>query len=91
MNALLLGQRQDISKELTTNYSKAGAVHILAISGLHVGIILVLLSFVLKPLDRVKKGKFIKLILVISFLWFFCSIGRNVCIRNKSCNYVFLP
>lgn len=75
MNALLLGQRQDISKELTTNYSKAGAVHILAISGLHVGIILVLLSFVLKPLDRVKKGKFIKLILVISFLWFFAVLA----------------
>ena len=51
MNALLLGQRQDISKELTANYSKAGAVHILAISGLHVGIILVLLSFVLRPLE----------------------------------------
>jgi len=75
MNALLLGQRQDISKELTANYSKAGAVHILAISGLHVGIILVLLSFVLKPLERVKRGKLIKLVLIISFLWFFAILA----------------
>jgi len=75
MNALLLGQRQDISKELTANYSKAGAIHILAVSGLHVGIILWMLSFVLKPLERYKKGKGIKLALVVLFLWFFALLA----------------
>ena len=75
MNALLLGQRQDISKELTANYSKAGAIHILAVSGLHVGIILWMLSFVLKPLGRYKKGKVIKLVLVLLFLWFFAVLA----------------
>ena len=75
MNALLLGQRQDISKELTANYSKAGAIHILAVSGLHVGIILWMLSFVLKPLERFKKGKVIKLVLVVLFLWFFAVLA----------------
>ena len=75
MNALLLGQRQEISKELSDNYSKAGAIHILAVSGLHVGIILLILSFVLKPLERVNKGKLIKLVLVILFLWFFAVLA----------------
>jgi len=75
MNALLLGQRQEISKELSDNYSKAGAIHILAVSGLHVGIILLILSFVLKPLERVNKGKLIKLVLVIIFLWFFAVLA----------------
>jgi len=75
MNALLLGQRQEISKELSDNYSKAGAIHILAVSGLHVGIILLILSFVLKPLERVNKGKLIKLVLVILFLWFFALLA----------------
>ena len=75
MNALLLGQRQDISKELTANYSKAGAIHILAVSGLHVGIILWMFSFVLKPLERYKRGKGIKLALVLLFLWFFALLA----------------
>lgn len=75
MNALLLGQRQEISKELSDNYSKAGAIHILAVSGLHVGIILLILSFLLKPLERVNKGKLIKLVLVILFLWFFAVLA----------------
>ena len=75
INALLLGQRQEISKELSDNYSKAGAIHILAVSGLHVGIILLILSFVLKPLERVNKGILIKLVLVILFLWFFALLA----------------
>jgi competence protein ComEC len=75
MNALLLGQRQEISKELSDNYSKAGAIHILAVSGLHVGIILLIFSFVLKPLERVSKGILIKLVLVILFLWFFALLA----------------
>ena len=75
INALLLGQRQDISKELIANYSKAGAIHILAISGLHVGIILWILSLVFKPLESFKSGKVIKLFLMILFLWFFALLA----------------
>ena len=68
MNAMLLGQRQEISKELADNYSKAGAIHILAISGLHVGVILWILSFVFKPVEIFRKGKIIKLVFIIFFL-----------------------
>ncbi|MGK0329613.1 MAG: competence protein ComEC, partial [Polaribacter sp.] len=75
INALLLGQRQDISKDLITDYSKAGAIHILAVSGLHVGIILLILSFIFKPVERFKNGKFIKSILIILTLWMFAFIA----------------
>lgn len=37
--AMLLGAREDIDRSLRTSYSRAGASHILAISGLHVGIV----------------------------------------------------
>ncbi|HKL90321.1 MAG TPA: ComEC/Rec2 family competence protein, partial [Allomuricauda sp.] len=43
IQALLLGKRDDISENTYNNYKNAGAVHILAVSGLHVGIILFLL------------------------------------------------
>ncbi|WP_203257454.1 ComEC/Rec2 family competence protein [Hyunsoonleella ulvae] len=75
INALLLGQRQDISKEVYTNYTNAGAIHILAVSGLHVGIILLILSFVLKPLEKLKHGKLIKTILLVLILWGFAIIA----------------
>ena len=42
IQALLLGHRHDIDKELSDHYKAAGAMHIMAISGLHVGVILVM-------------------------------------------------
>ena len=75
INALLLGQRQDISTELYNNYKNAGAVHILAISGLHIGIILLILNFLLKPIELFKYGKFIKLLILVIILWLFALIA----------------
>ena len=75
INALLLGQRQDISEEVMQNFQKAGAVHILAVSGLHIGIIMLLLNFLLRPLEIFKKGAEIKLVLVVLFLWFFAFVA----------------
>jgi competence protein ComEC len=75
LNALLLGQRQDLSRELLTDYANAGAIHILAVSGLHVGIILLLLNFLLKPIRSIQNGNFIKLILIVGFLWCFAFIA----------------
>ncbi|MFD2563974.1 ComEC/Rec2 family competence protein [Aquimarina rubra] len=76
INALLLGQRQDIDNDTLTDYRDAGAIHILAVSGLHVGILLMLLNFILKPLDRFKKiGKMAKTIIIILLLWCFAVIA----------------
>ncbi|MCF6347400.1 MAG: ComEC family competence protein [Flavobacteriaceae bacterium] len=75
INALLLGQRQEISKDIIQNYQNAGAVHILAVSGLHVGIILLMLTFLLKPLEKLKHGTFIKLVLIIILLWTFAIVA----------------
>lgn len=75
IEALLLGQRQQISKELQTNYANAGAIHILAISGLHVGILLFLLQFLLNPLERFNYGKSLKLLLLLSILWSFAFVS----------------
>ena len=69
IQALLLGQRNDISKEIYRNYKNAGAIHILAVSGLHIGIVLLLCQFLLKPLERLPGGKIIVLILTVILLW----------------------
>ncbi|WP_430411662.1 ComEC/Rec2 family competence protein [Kordia sp.] len=75
IEALLLGQRQQISKELQTSYANAGAIHILAISGLHIGIIVLLLNFILKPMTRFRRGKLLKLLLMIFILWSFAIVS----------------
>ncbi len=75
INALLLGQRQEISQEVYSDFAAAGAVHILAVSGLHVGIIMLILQFFFKPLERLPKGKTLKICCVVLCLWIFAVIA----------------
>ncbi len=75
IKALLLGYRQDISKNLYEDYANAGAIHILAISGLHIGIILIMLNFLLGFLKRYKYGLYVKTGIILILLWSFALIA----------------
>lgn len=75
IQALLLGQRDDISVRVYDAYKNAGAVHILAVSGLHVGILLLVLQLVLRPLERLRKGKSLKLLVIVISLWGFALLA----------------
>lgn len=73
--ALILGQQQDISPEIIRDYQYAGAVHILSVSGLHIGFILLFVTFILKPLPNTKRGSLFKLIIILSSLFLFGIIA----------------
>ncbi|WP_158974466.1 ComEC/Rec2 family competence protein [Cellulophaga sp. L1A9] len=75
IQALLLGQRNDISEETYDNYKDAGAIHILALSGLHIGVLLLILQFLLHPIERLMHGKKIKLIIIGILLWGFAFLA----------------
>ncbi len=75
VNALLLGQRQNLTSELQQSYIGAGAIHILAISGLHIGIILLILTSFFKPMHYFKHGKLAASIIIISILWMYAIIA----------------
>lgn len=71
-SALVLGFRNQLDPDLYQAFSDTGAVHVLAVSGLHVGIVCAVLIFFL---DRIKsKRKWIKIfkaITLILLVWFF--------------------
>lgn len=69
--ALLIGYRDDLDRDLVQAYSNTGVVHIIAVSGMHLGLIYGLLMFLLKGLNRSKRLKVIKAILIITLLWLF--------------------
>ncbi len=75
IKALLLGYRHDIDENVHQNYKEAGALHILAVSGLHVGIILLFIQYLLKPLERLRGGKILKLFLCVLLLWGFAFLA----------------
>ncbi|MEM9647938.1 MAG: ComEC/Rec2 family competence protein [Bacteroidota bacterium] len=75
IQALLLGYRGDISADVYDDYKNAGAVHILAVSGLHVGILLLFLQFLFTPLSHLPKGKILKLLVIVLSLWVYAFIA----------------
>lgn len=73
--AMILGYRNNLSHELYTSYTDTGIVHVLAVSGLHVGIIASLLLFVLKWVpEPTKKIRFAKTVIIISAICFYALI-----------------
>ena len=72
--ALLYGYDKDIEDEVTDAYSKTGTLHVLAVSGMHVGLIFMILSWLLKPLEKLKRGKKLIPIFQILGIWIYAVI-----------------
>lgn len=73
--ALLFGEKTELSKEITTNYTQAGIIHILAISGLHIALIYGIVLWLTKPLLRFKKGKLYIFLISLCILWFYAILA----------------
>lgn len=70
--AMLLGLRRKIDPELYRAYSSTGAVHVLAVSGLHVGILAQIIEFFLSFFVRkLKIPKYVIPPVVIIFIWLY--------------------
>jgi len=69
--ALLIGYKEDLDKDLVQAYSNTGVVHIIAISGLHLGLIYIMLVWIFGRLPFIKRSRFLKVLLILGSLWFF--------------------
>lgn len=74
VNAMLLGVRDDIDPDLYKAYSAAGAVHVLSVSGLHVGILFNVLVWMLGFLKKSRRTKANVGVLQLLMLWFYALV-----------------
>ncbi|MBO4874317.1 MAG: ComEC/Rec2 family competence protein [Bacteroidales bacterium] len=70
MSAMTMGYSDILSDEIRHAYSSAGAMHILAVSGLHVGIIYGIIVFLLSFIKN-DKLNWLKVVLTISLIWLY--------------------
>jgi competence protein ComEC len=73
--ALLTGNKQYFDDDLRNSYVASGTVHLLAVSGLHVGIVFMILNFALRFMDRRKKLRILKGCIILVTLWMYASIA----------------
>ena len=82
VSAVSLGEKKALSDQLREVYSTSGVSHVLAVSGLHVGIICWML-YVLLPAFLFRKLEWLRELLVMSVLWIYAiAIGTPVSITR---------
>ncbi len=74
--ALLLGQRDDLPAELTENWRRAGTAHLLAISGLHVSVVLGVA--LVAGASLFGRRRYAHVLIPLAFVWFYAAMsGMN--------------
>ncbi|MCH8904093.1 MAG: ComEC/Rec2 family competence protein [Bacteroidetes bacterium] len=90
-SAIILGYKNELGHELKQAYAASGAMHILAVSGLHVGLIYVIFSHILSFLHKIRYGKFIKALLMLFVVWSFAVItGLSPSVERASIMLSFI-
>lgn len=74
ISALVLGKRDYVDEDIRKAFADAGTVHILAVSGLHVGIIYLFISLILGKTLKGRRLRFVRLILGLLVLWLYAGI-----------------
>ena len=91
VSALSVGYKDDLDAEIKQSYSSTGAMHVLAVSGLHVGIIFIIFNFLLSFLDKKKWQKIFKSFLLIALLWFYALLtGLSPSISRAALMFTFI-
>jgi competence protein ComEC len=72
--ALLIGYKEDLDKDVVQAYSNTGVVHIIAISGMHLGLIYLGLVWLFSKLPFIKRSAITRVILILVCLWLFSLI-----------------
>lgn len=91
VKAILLGDDDTMEPELKAAYAAAGVSHILCVSGMHVGVIFMILNFLLKPLDLFKGTRILKAILLLLAIWLYAHItGLSASVTRSATMFTFV-
>lgn len=69
--ALFLGWDDDLAPETQSQFRQAGITHLLCVSGLHVGIVALMVGYLLSFIGNHRRGRIIKGCITLLVIWFF--------------------
>jgi competence protein ComEC len=85
LSALATGNRDLLNGNIISNYASSGAMHILAVSGLHVGILFVFLNMLFVKHNKYRWWRFIRFTFIFIIIWFYAFItGLSVPVLRAS-------
>jgi competence protein ComEC len=90
-SALVLGITDGLDNDLMGAYAATGALHVLSVSGLHVGILYLLMMLLLKPLLKLKHGKWVVAGISLLILWIYaCVTGLSPSVLRAVTMFSFM-
>ena len=92
-STLILGYRANLSKDVISAYSKTGTMHILSVSGMHVAIVFIVLAFLMRPLSKHSRLRYLSAFIIISSIWLYALItgfSPSVCRAAMMLSFVVL-
>jgi competence protein ComEC len=89
--ALITGYENELTPDIVSAYAATGALHVLAVSGLHVGIIFMVLNVLLRFMEKSKRGKIVRYFIIITFLWFYAFLtGLSPSVMRAATMFTFI-
>ena len=89
--ALLIGYTNDLDRDLVKAYSNTGVVHIIAISGMHLGLIYILLIWIFAKIPVINQSKILQVILMLTCLWLFAILtGAAASVLRSAVMFTFI-
>ncbi len=89
--ALVIGEEGNISPEIRSAYSASGSMHVLSVSGLHIGIVFIMLKFLLQPFLKKAKWKAWIMPGIVLLLWIYSFItGLSPSVQRATLMFSFV-
>ncbi|MBD1397081.1 ComEC/Rec2 family competence protein [Pontibacter sp. JH31] len=73
-SALILGVKDELDNSIRDAYAQTGTMHVLAVSGLHVGLIYGFFAFILAGLKRTARQRVVYTVIILSILWLYAFV-----------------
>jgi competence protein ComEC len=91
ISAILLGSDDKLDPNLAQSYASTGVSHILCVSGMHVGILYMMLAFLLKLLNRNKQQRIIRSVILVLTIWLYaCITGLFPSVMRAATMFTFV-
>lgn len=90
-SSLILGLREKLDDELIKAYSSSGAMHVLAVSGLHVAIMYEIISRLLFFLNYHTKSRIFKSVVIVLVIWGYAALtGLSPSVLRSAVMFTFV-
>jgi competence protein ComEC len=91
ISSISFGAREDVDKETVQSFTNTGVIHVLAVSGMNVGLIFVILDFLLRFLKRGRLGVLCHTLIVLFSIWSYALItGMSASILRAAVMLTFV-